>query len=93
MCQKMFWRKHVHLLLIGEEKKRLYVLIKGFNTFMYDHTLHPGRKHFCRYCLQEFSTEEMLKSLIVDCFKINDKHRILMPKKVNWLNSNIIKER
>ena len=28
------------LLLIGEERKRHYVLIKDFNTFMYNHTLH-----------------------------------------------------
>ena len=37
--------KHIDLLLIGEEGKRHYVLIKYFNTFMYDHTLHCGRKH------------------------------------------------
>ena len=38
--------KHVNLLLIGKEGKRRYVLIKDFNTFMYDQTLHRGRKHF-----------------------------------------------
>ena len=37
---------HVDLLLITEKDKRHYVLIKNFNTFMYDHTLHRGRKHF-----------------------------------------------
>ena len=34
---------------------------KIFNAFMYNHTLHHGRKHFCRYCLQAFSTEGTLK--------------------------------
>ena len=48
---------------------------------MYDHTLHSGRKHFCRYCLQTLSTEEILKSHIKDCFKINWKQIITMPKK------------
>ena len=48
---------------------------------MYDHSLHRGRKHFCRYYLQVFSTEEMLKSHINGCFKINSKQRIIMPKK------------
>ena len=38
--------KHVDLLLIGEEEKAHFVLIKEFITFMYDHTLHRGRKHF-----------------------------------------------
>ena len=28
---------------------------------MYDHTLHRGKKHFCRYCLQAFNTEETLQ--------------------------------
>ena len=32
--------KHVDLLLIGEEGKIHYVLIKDFNTFMDNHTLH-----------------------------------------------------
>ena len=44
-------KKHVDLLLLGEEGKRHYVFIKDFNTFIYDHTLHHGRKHFCCYCL------------------------------------------
>ena len=45
---------------------------------MYDHTLHRGKKHFCRYCLQVFSTEEILKRHIKDCFKTNGKQRIIM---------------
>ena len=32
------------------------------------------------YCLQAFSTEEVLKSHINDCFKINGKQMIKMPK-------------
>ena len=48
---------------------------------MYDHTLNRGRKHFCCYSLQSFSTEEILKRHIKDCFKINGKQRIIMPKK------------
>ena len=48
MYQKNFF-KNVDLLLIGEEEKRHYVLMKDFHTYMYDHTLHRGRKHFCRY--------------------------------------------
>ena len=45
---------------------------------MYDHTLHRGRKHFCRYCFQVFSSEEILKSHIKDCFKNNGKQTIKM---------------
>ena len=63
--------KYLDLLLIGEEGKRHYVLFKDFNTFIYDHTLHHGKKHFYRYCLQAFSAEEILKRHIEDSFKIN----------------------
>ena len=48
-------------------------------------------KIFCRYCLQAFSTEEILKSHIKDCFKVNGKKRIIIPKKANKLNSEIMK--
>ena len=54
----MLWEKHVDLLLIGEEGKRDYVLIKDFNTFRYDHSLHCGRKHFCPYAFHVFITDK-----------------------------------
>ena len=44
--------KNANLLLTEREGKKHFVLIKGFNAFIYDHALHRGRKHFCRYCLQ-----------------------------------------
>ena len=52
---------------------------------MYDHTLHCRRKRFCRYCLQAFSTEEILTSHIKDWFKINGKQRIIMSKKGEYV--------
>ena len=50
-------------------------------------------KHFCPYCLQVFSKEEILKSQIKDCFKINGKQKIIMPKEGDRLNSKIKKEK
>ena len=38
------------------------------------------KKKFCRYWLQAFSTEEILKRHIKDCFKINGKQRIMSKK-------------
>ena len=52
---------------------------------MYDHTLHCGIKHFCRYCAQAFSTVEILKRHIKYCFKINGKSRIIMTKKGEYV--------
>ena len=65
--------QHVDLLLIGKEGKRHYILIKDFNTFLYDHSLHRGRKHFCSRCLQAVITEALLKSHIKDFLKLNGK--------------------
>ena len=36
VSKKCYEEKHVDLLLIREEGKRQYVLIKDFDTFMYD---------------------------------------------------------
>ena len=63
-----------------KEGKIHYVLIKDFNTFMYDHALYRGRKHFYHYCLQTLGTKEILKRHIKDCFKINGKRRFSMYK-------------
>ena len=66
-------------------RKKHYVLINHFNRFMYDHSLHRGRKHFCRYCLHAFITEEILQGHIKDYFKINGKQTIKMPKKGEYV--------
>ena len=52
---------------------------------MYGHSLLSGRKHFCCYCLQAFSTEKILKSHMKDCFKINGKQTIKIPKKREYV--------
>ena len=52
---------------------------------MYDHSLHCGRKHFCRYCLQAFRPAEKLKHCIKDCFTINVKQIIKMPQKAEYI--------
>ena len=70
---------------MGEEGKRYYVFIKDFNTFMYDYTLHLGRKNFCLYYLQAFRTAETLKCHIKDCVEFNDKQMIKMPKKYEYV--------
>ena len=75
------------LLLIEEKNKKHYAIIIDYRTFMYDHTLHREKNHFCRYCLQAFSTEEILKSHINDCSKINSKQVILMPKEDKYVKS------
>ena len=60
---------------------------------MYNHTLLRGRKYFCRYFLQVFTTEEILKCHIKDCFQINGKQRTIMPKKSEDVKFKNMKEK
>ena len=70
MCQKIL-SKDVDLLLIREEGKKHNILIKDFNSFMYNHRVHRGPKHFCRHCLQGFGLAEILKIHVNVCFEIS----------------------
>ena len=72
------------------KEKRHYVLIKNFDTFMYD---HHGKEEFCPYCLQAFSIKEIFKSHIKDCFKTDGKQRIKMPKKGEFVKFKIYKRK
>ena len=56
--------------------------------FMYDHLLLCRREHFC-YCLHVFITKEILKCDIKDCFEINGKQMIKMPKKCEYVKFKI----
>ena len=53
-CFRTMDEYKVNLLLITKDEKKHYVLIKDFNSFMYDQSKHKERKHFCMYCLQFF---------------------------------------
>ena len=77
--------KHIGLLLIDEGEKKHYVPIKDFKSFMCNHSLHLGRNYFCRYCLQAFRTAEKSECFVKDCFKINGKKTIKMPKKGDFI--------
>ena len=70
----------MNLLLITEDEKKHYVLIKDFNAFMYNQTKHKKKKHFCTYCLQCFSSERILANHVNNCLTINGAQAINMPK-------------
>ena len=72
-----------NLLLITEDEKNHYVLIKDFNRFMYNQTKHKEKKHFCMYCLQCFTTEIILKNHSELCMVLNGKQGIQMPNNDN----------
>ena len=75
------------LLLIIKDRKKHYVLIKVFNTFMYNQSKHKERKHFCMYCLNCFSSERILANHVNTCLTINGAQAINMHKQ----GENILK--
>ena len=55
--------KHVDLSLIGEKGKGHFVLIKDFNTFMYNHTLH-SRKNIFAVIVYKLLVQEKYQNVI-----------------------------
>ena len=84
---KEAFKDQMNLLLITKDKKKPYVLIKDFNSFMYNQTKHKNKKHFCMYCLQCFSSERILANHANNCLTINGVQAINMPKQ----GENILK--
>ena len=70
----------MNLLLITEDEKKHYALIKDFNAFMYSQTKHKNKKHFCMYCLQCFSSERILVKHTNNCLTISGAQAINVPK-------------
>ena len=66
------------ILLINNENKSHYVYINFFNRFMFNKTKHKTRKHFCRYCLQCFSSERVSMKHKEICLEINGKKSAIL---------------
>ena len=60
---------------------------------MYDHKIHRGRRHFCRYSLKTFRTSEKLKCNFRDYFEIYGKQIIKMPKKDEYIKAKTFKRK
>ena len=88
---KNTFKREAGFLLLREEGKRHYMLTKDFNIYIYDHTLLPGRKHFCCCFVPAFSTAEISKSEVNPCFKLNGKQMIKTVKNVNMFDLKIKK--
>ena len=71
MYQKKNNEQVLNVVLISNEEKSHYVLMKDFNRLMYSETKHKDRKHFCMSCLQNFSTKEILNNRRERCLSIN----------------------
>ena len=78
--------ERVPMVDIDKRKKKIqseaqhYVLIKDFNSFMYDYSKHKERKHFCLTCPHSFTTKRLLDEHRDNCILINGTQAIRMPK-------------
>ena len=59
------------LLHVVDDDKSHYVYIKNFDRFMFHKTENKNKKHFCKNCLQCFSSKNMLTEHKEDCLSIN----------------------
>ena len=73
------YKEVVNLLLIERDGKSHYVLIKDFNRLMFKINKSRNKKYFCMYCLQRFSSGELLAKHEEDCIVINGNQAIGMP--------------
>ena len=53
----------IDLLLIINDANSHHVYIKDFNRFMFHKMKNKDKKHFCKSCLQCFSSKNMLTNI------------------------------
>ena len=63
--------KTCNLLLIEKNNKNHYVWIKDFNKLMNTQSKNTHTLFLCYYCLQHFTSENILKFHLEVCLKIN----------------------
>ena len=61
--------------MIRDKNNSHYVYINDFNRFMCNKTKTKNKKHFCKYCLQWFSSERVLVEH-KETLKINVKQTV-----------------
>ena len=78
---KETYDNHMDLLLITEENKSHYLVTKDFNRFIFLSNKTHTKKHFCMYCLQCFSSENVLTNHKESCLQVNGTQAIKIPEK------------
>ena len=75
---KKFNEQVFNVLLVSNEEKSHYVLMKDFNRLMYSRvkTKNVHKKHFCMACLQNFTTIEILNNHRERCLLINETQAV-----------------
>src|SRR5277367_5010915 len=81
--------KHIDLLITtNDDDTHHYVWIKDFDKLCYAHTRHKAKKHFCKNCIQCFTTKEVLEKHKPDCTVLNDCQAVKLPKEGALISFN-----
>ena len=70
----------IDLLHLIDDDKLHFVYIKDFDRFMFHKTKNKNKKHFCKSCLQCFSSTNVLTENKKDWFIINGKQSVKLEK-------------
>ena len=68
------------LLLISNDFTSHYVYIKDFNRLMFNKNNNKNRKHFCKSCLQFYSSEKLLNEHKKDCLLLDGGQNVKLEK-------------
>ncbi|KFM69574.1 hypothetical protein X975_03200, partial [Stegodyphus mimosarum] len=71
--------RHINLLLISDDEKRHYCLIKNMSRFLTGLTKHNCATFCCEYCLHRFKMKKTLDAHIKDC-QVRGPQKIKMHK-------------
>ena len=74
------FKNSVDLLQIFDGDKSHYVYINDFDRFMFHKTKNKNKKHFCRSCLQCFSSKNVLTEHKEVCLSINGSQSLRLGK-------------
>src|SRR5206468_4693699 len=76
--------KHIDLLLTSQETEDNvvdhYLWIKNFDRLNFHQTKSNKKQHFCRNCIQAFSSKEILEKHKPLCMTLNGAQAITYPK-------------
>ena len=74
------FKDSMDLLLLIDDDKLHYVYIKDFDRLIFHKTKNENKKHFCKSCLQCFSSKNVLTEQKEDCLSINGKQSVKLKK-------------
>ena len=74
------FKNSIDLLQMFDGDKSHYVYINDFDRFMFHKTKNKNKKHFCRSCLQCFSSKNVLTEHKEVCLSINGAQSLRLGK-------------